>query len=348
MRLFTTTGIAAAALVAAQGAARADGYCDHAEGVAAAESALLFAPQLFGSFGYVDQPDVVAAPDATSDSLRFTAGVKITLTGLYEGALVKKRAKADCRRHAALDAVEGETTYRALEAKAKVLDAALDEATAILEDANADLERRRATAQEVTATRLRVDELRDLAADTRAQLEALPPPGEGRSMARALDVFQDADAEVERTEGKLRRARAWDVSVRIGYDKFLENDDDESPFFGVVSIGFNLGWFLQGKANQKAASGRRKLVEEESAEIGAGADQLRALLEIEKKREEESGVLVGELERQLAKLKKIEGEDSRQFRQTIWFSWVKAKADHEYLVAHVASLEEILGEETEK
>lgn len=42
-----------------------DAYCDWVEGVAASESALMFAPTLFGSLGSVDQGVIVTVPDAS-------------------------------------------------------------------------------------------------------------------------------------------------------------------------------------------------------------------------------------------------------------------------------------------
>jgi hypothetical protein len=42
----------------------------------------------------------------------------------------------------------------------------------------------------------------------------------------------------------------------------LSNDalSDRSPFFGVVSLGINLGMLFQGSGNSRAASGRKRLV----------------------------------------------------------------------------------------
>ena len=46
-------------------AARADGYCDLVEGVASSESVLLFAPELFATYGYLDQGPVVTIPEGS-------------------------------------------------------------------------------------------------------------------------------------------------------------------------------------------------------------------------------------------------------------------------------------------
>ncbi|MCB9558943.1 MAG: hypothetical protein H6709_00260 [Kofleriaceae bacterium] len=355
MRILFTTGLATAALVAAVApaahadkgaAATGDGYCAHVEGVADAERALLVAPELFGSFGYIDQSGAVDIPDTSSDDLRLTLGVRIRLGGLYQGKLTRDRARADCRRHQALDQVEGATAREALAARAEVLDGALAEADKLLRQADDDMAHRRTTAQEATATRLRVDELRQLAATTHGELGALPGVAGERPTAHALAAYYRADADVERDDGKLRRARAWDLSLRLGYDQFLEGDQG-SPVFAMVSFSFNTGWFLQGGANRRAAAGRRRMVERDHAvgQLDVTATRLRALLDAERARLDDATVLERDLHEQLGTLDKVGGDASRRLRQTVWFEWIKAKAEHAYLSAHVDALAQVLGDE---
>jgi hypothetical protein len=358
MRILTPSALAAGALLLAVSSAHAqsetpsdapaarvdDGYCDQVEGVASAQSALLLSPELFGSFGYDDQSVVVDAPDSSRNDLRLTAGVRYRLSGVYQGFLTRSRAKADCRRHVALGQVQGGATYAALAARGKVLDDAMADAERALAVANEDLVQRRSTAQDVNATRLRVNELRELAAATRRALEAQPAPAAaGQTMSGALEAFYRADAEVEAREGKLRRAQGWDLQVRFGYDKFLEGQD-ESPYFAVVSAGFNLGWLLQGSGNDRAAAGRRRRVREAGGGLeDATLERMRSLLAIDEKREQETGILLADLEQQLEQMKNIGGVDSRRYRQTVWFDLVKVKAEHAYYAAHVASLRQVLG-----
>jgi hypothetical protein len=349
---YTRIGAAAVALLAGvPGAARADethGYCDYVEGVAAAESALMFSPTLFGSVGKLEQNAVTGDPTAASEDLRYTAGVAYSLTGVVEGILTRKRAKAECHRHEALAQVQSESTYHALDARRKVLDEALEEADEMLARASEELDRRTATAQEVLSTRVRVDELRAMAADTKLELEALPKPAAGVPMKSALTTLYRADATLERSDARLREMKALDVSVRVGYDSFL-GTDGASPYFAVLTVSFNPGWIVQRGANKKAASGRRHLVQEEygTHQVDTTTTRLNAMLEVERKRLTETGALVDDLDTQLRQLERIGGEGSRRLRETVWFEWVKARADHEYLVAHVAALEEILGAEAE-
>lgn len=319
-----------------------DGYCDYVEGRADAEAAILLSPQLIGSVGYVEQPDAAINPDGANKGLRLIAGVRYRLSGIYEGIATRERGKADCRRQRAFDQVGGETASRAIAARLKVLDAALVEAEKILRTDEADFAARRTTAQEATTTRVRVEELRQLAADDHRQLSILPPPSEA-PLAGALQTYRNADAEVELNEAKLRRAQAIDISVRFGFDEYPERQNP-SPYFAVLSVGLNLGILFQAPANKRAAIGRAKLVQSGRGPGVAGTiDQLRTTLDVETKREQESAALMKELERQVDALNRIGGEESKRYKQTVWFEMVKAKAQHAYLEAHVNSIREVLG-----
>lgn len=337
---------ALAVLVALTGTAAAqvadDGYCDYVQGVANAEAATQLSPELIGSLGYVEQAPSAAIPDTTTKGVRLIAGVRYKLSGIFEGQATRNRAKADCRRHQAFEQVRGETASRAISARLKVLDGALKEAEKILQSDEADFAARRMTAQEATATRVRVEEIRELAAEDHRQLSSLPPPTE-RPLAGALATYREADADMEKHEAKLRRAQAIDISVRAGIDEFPERENP-SPFFAVVSVGLNLGILFQGPANKRAAAGRQRLVQSgRGLGVEGTVDRLRTTLEIETKRTKETDALVSELERQLEALGRIGGDESKRYKQTVWFEWVKAKAQHAYLETHVESIREVLG-----
>lgn len=324
-----------------------DGYCDYVQGVASAQSAVLFAPTVFGQFGLIEQAAGAANPDVQSGGLRLITGVRVSLDGIYKGLTTRDRARADCRRHKALEQVRGETAYQALDARAQVLDGALTETDKMLAEIKDDLDARRTTAQEATATRLRVEELRQLATQTHRDMSLLPPPS--GAIGGALKTFQRADDEVEGYEGKLRRAEAFDVSVRVGLDSFLDRSDaNPSPYFAVVAIGINLGALWQGGANARAAAGRKRLVRSGRDPLAADAtaERLRVMVDTETKREQETAALEGDLKRQLDALSRLGGEESKRYRQTVWFEWTKLRAEHAYLTAHLHALREVLGGET--
>jgi hypothetical protein len=332
-----------AAVAAPARADSPDGYCELVEGSAAAESDLLYAPTLFGSAGYVKSPTVTSGNEPVTAGGRLVAGVSYNFAGILQGNAKRERARADCRRHQALDRVQGETLHKALGARLAVYDDALAEADRVLTRAVGDLKARRGTAQEVVALRLRVNELHDLAADARRQLEALPAPSSAGG--GALAAYYQADDDIEAEEGRLRRLAGVGLEVRAGYDQYLDRADS-SPIFALVTLSLNLGTLFQGDANDRAAEGRRHMIREQHLVqlVDATLSHLRAELESDRQRSEETAALASDLEAQLAQLDKIPGDESRRYRQTVWFDWVKVHADHAYYETHAASLREVLGE----
>ena len=333
---------AAAAVIAAPARAHADdGYCDYVQGVASAESAISLSPEVFVQYGRVDQAESSSSPTADPGSLRLIAGLRYRLTGIYEGLALRGRAAADCRRHQAFEAVRGEPLHRALEARAKVLDDALPEAEKLLAQATSDFEARRLTAQEATATRVRVEELRRLALETREALRDLPAPS-GRDAAGAIAAARRADDDVERRAAQLRRARAVDLSVRVGVDRYLDGATaDSSPIFAVVSLGVNLGLLAQGSGNSRAAAGRRRLATAGRDPISAEATA--ALLETTARRAQDTAALEADLARQMETLGRVGGDDSKRYRLIVWFELVKARAEHAYHEARLAALKQVQG-----
>ncbi len=336
--------LAAILLSSSVAAADDDGYCDFVEGGAAATSAVQLAPQLFVELGYIEQSPTSVNPDVQTSGGRFIGGVRWSLSNILVGLATRDRAHADCHRHKALELVRGETMFHALDAKAHVLDQALAEADKILAQSDADLEARRTTAQEATAIRLRVEELRGLAVEAHRQMSALP--SYGGQLGGALKTFQHADAEVEHQEGKLRFLGAFDVSVRFGIDEFFNSAMNPSPYFAVLEVGVNLGALWVGGANDRAARGRKRFTESghDPLAVDATAERLNTLATVEAKRAEETAALEADLQRQIDALAKVGGEDSRKYRQTVWFDFIKVKAEHIYLVAHLEAIKQVLGE----
>ncbi len=322
-----------------------DGYCEFVENVAAAESAVLMGPIVFSEIGRIEQSSQAVLPGDQPGTVRFIGGVRVRLSGIYEGIATKRRAKAECKRHSALEQIRGETLYRALEARADVLDGAMSKADSIMSAVAADLGARRTTAQEATATRLRVEELRRLSSETHQAMSILPRPTGGNL---TLATFQQADDEVERNNAKLRRAKAFDVSVRVGVDGFLDgsvNADTSSPYFAVLSVGINLGTLFQGGANDRAAEGRRRYVRSgrDPLSVDATADRLRAQIETAERREKETAALESDLQHQVKMLDRIGSEESRRYKQVVWFELIKVRAEHAYHEAHARALREVVG-----
>jgi hypothetical protein len=303
------------------------------------------APQVFGEIGRLEQPSNSINPVEVGE-FRFIGGLRYRLTGILEGSATKSRASAECRRHQALEQIRGQTLYRALEAKAKILEGALPEADKILAQVNTDFDARRTTAPEATATRLRVEDLRRVSNDTRTQMSLLPAPAE---KIGGLAAYQKADDDVEAQEAKLRRLRAFDVTVRAGVNPYLDADPavtaDQSPFFIAINASVNLGVLFQAKANARAAAGRKLYVRSgrDPLTSDATADRLRSLVDAAQKRVQETSALESDLAKQIEMLNRLGSEESRRFRQTIWFDWTKVRAERAYYEAYAAALRTVLG-----
>lgn len=365
----------AAATTAPAAAAADDGYCDFVEGTASANAATLYAPELFGQFGYIEQPAFAVTPGATTSNLRAIGGIRWSLTNIIAGSATSSLADADCRKHKALvklkqitGAVHGAPSAplaiaaaRALAAKLRVYDEAQPEAEKYLAGITADLEAKRTTAPEAIAMRLRIEDMRGSAGDIREQLAALPPelnPANGANDPRALESivseYTSADADMEKKAARLRSVRAYDLNVRAGVDQFLQGPNQATNYFAVVQLGINLGALFTSSGNARSSRGRGQFARSEMAEqtltlapdaeaAQTTAAQLRAVLDVDTKRLQQVQALVTDLDQQLKALEQIPGEESKRFRQTMWFDAIKAKADLAYLQAHIQTLHELLG-----
>lgn len=330
-----------------------DGYCDFVQGTASANAATRALPEVFGEFGYIEQPSFGMTPGAEPNNRRVLGGVRYTITNLLVASATKSVAAAECRRHRAqaqlqsrTNGVLGAAAARGLAAKLRVYEEAQTEAQRILTETQSDLEARRLTAPEAFATRMRVEDLRSLAAQTRIDMAAIPPQDMSKPVTQAATDFAEADADVERAQGRLRSLAAYDVQLRAGADRFLDGATPVTDYFAVVRVTLNLGAFMTGSGNRRSAAGRARYAQSQllvAGDVGPNMDQVRAMIEVAAKRAEEIKVLVDDLGRQMTAVGQIPGEDSKRFRQTLWFDVVKSKAELASLQAHVAALREIGG-----
>lgn len=325
-------------------AAPADGYCEWVQGAAQSQADFYYAPNAIASVGYVKEPNAVGN-DAVVSGARGVAVLSWNLIGIAQGNATKAHGEADCNRHKALDRVQGETIYRALKAKIKVYDGALDAADKILAKTVADVRDHRTTAQEMVATRLRVNELHDLQSDTRRQIDALPRPSKDEQIGGALASYYKYDSDMEEQEGKLRRLQGVAVTVSGGFDEYFDRTDNV-PFTALLQVTVNLGVFAQGGANDRAAEGRRRMVREQHQVqlVDTTVSHIQDELKAEQQRADETAALEQDLANQISTIEKIGGDDNLRYRDTVWFDYVKVKAEHAYFAAHVASLQEVLGE----
>ncbi len=326
-----------------------DGYCDQVAGTASAAAATLFAPQLFGQFGYIEDPAVssVLSEKPTPNNVRVIAGIRYSFTNIFVGKATKSRAEADCRRHQAQTQLQAlaqqmrdTTAARAIAARLQVFDGAQAQADRLLAESQADLDSRRIAAQEAMATRLRVEDLRTQASQARRELAALPSP-DLKGVETLVANYRAADADLERSEGALRSLAAYDVNIRTGVDRFAGGTDSTTRYFAVLEVGINLGALTIGRANRRSAAGRSRFARStDLLGVVTNPDQLRAMIEIDTKRSTQVTALVADLDRQLAALAGADGGDGKRFRETVWFESIKAKAELAYLDAHIVALRE--------
>jgi hypothetical protein len=335
-----------------------DGYCDFVIGTASADAATLVAPELFGQFGHIEQTTFAPTLEEPSN-LRVLAGVRYSLTNIYSGVVTTSRARAECRRHKALralrDAADGlggveqalraMPRRRALTARANVLEAAVPEAERILKRTLTQLDAQQTTAQAALVTRMRVEDLRALLRATRRELAELPAMPERRALDDLFKAFRAADAEVEKQAGKLRSARAYNLDLRAGIDRYLNGPAQDLRYFAVAELRINLGALWLGAGNRRSAHGRTRYARHEpelTPKSAIDATQTGVALELDVKAIEQTTALVGELEAQHKVLANTASEDSRRFRETVWFDLVKAKAELAYLQAQVQATRELL------
>jgi hypothetical protein len=346
----------AVAFAAPEPSEDAESYCTFVRSVTKSESALLFSPQLFLDYGVVNGNDVSTGTGGVSSAPptnRLTFGLRYSFVGLYQGVAARQRATADCERYRMVSGLNRFLTENreqvspaSLDAKLAILKGADPKAREIVKMLRMAVEHARATADELHAAELRLEELESQAAEFEAlraglpSRTALPPPSE------LIERHLAAELEVEKYEARLRESRAFDVSVRGGYDQFF-GQRDVLPLFVVLSLTVNPAAIYQPFADADARKSRvrwaRAMNEGVDQKVELLANRLRAALEGERRRLRDTTVLLADVEGRIRSLEGIEGDRIRRVREAMWFDWVKLKADHEFLRVHVAELGSSLG-----
>ncbi|RKH73673.1 hypothetical protein [Corallococcus aberystwythensis] len=337
----------------------AKGYCERVRGTSRALAALELAPEVFASVGAVNAGDAMGGSDDMplgSPKLRVTAGLGYDFVGLYRGRTLRSRAEAECRRYQALAALQSAVEHgsrlgeaAALDARARALATSLPRAEELVAQLRSDLRDGGATLEELNAVQVRLDHLRSLARDTaqaREQLALEPTPPEGQTLNALLSAFEAADDQVEVLSGGLRTASAWRLSVRGGYDEVFDVDQD-TPLFGQLTLGYNLGNLWQGRANAQAREGRRQ--EARDAVDGAPRrvrqllGELRITERSEQQRLGEVSALVSDLQGQLREVEQLQTRQVRRFRDYLLLELARLQAEQAYLGAHLETLQTLLG-----
>jgi len=206
-----------------------------------------------------------------------------------------------------------------------------------------EVERGQATIDELHALQMRLDALRRLAHQTRVEREALPEVGvpARETLPSLLSGFAAADGRVERLSAALRQARAWDLSVRAGYDQVFGLSQGV-PVVAFVTATFNPGYFWQPAADARAQEGRQAFLGDDQrhgdAQLQALVGRLRSTLAAERERLEEVQVLSRDLTAQLTTLEQLQTGKVRRFQDTVWFELAHLRAEEAYLGKHIEAL----------
>ncbi|AKU90183.1 hypothetical protein [Vulgatibacter incomptus] len=340
---------------ASDGVASSEGYCEFVRGVAKAESAILVAPALIGSVGAINSGTVTQGIPVGEPVLRITLGAEYDGVHLYQGMALRRKAEAECRRYLALSDLQALLragadlgSAAALRAREEVLAQAVPQAEAILAKVAEEVASGRSTIEELNAVRSRVDSLLSSLSETQVDILRVSrlPKTRGDSLPAILEAYREADDEVERISGSLRRAEAWGLTVRAGWDKIF-TVEQKIPVFALLSVSFNLGSIWQGEGNRQAREGRSRWLGEDVM----GADEriselvatLQAVRRDERFRHAQTLTLLADLDQQARAVEVMESSAIRRYRDYLWFERTNARATSAFLSSHLEALDAFLG-----
>jgi hypothetical protein len=161
-----------------------------------------------------------------------------------------------------------------------------------------------------------------------------------------LKKQQDLLTRQEIEQGKSREAGAWDVSGTAGLQRIL-NANQSSPYFASITLSVNLGRLWQASAERRATDGFHRWIQEDptgpSVRTYMLLDHFHAIQTAEAKRLRETEILMQDLEQRLESVRGLGNEKVQSYEDYVWFDYVKLKAEHAYLVAHLKDLSEVGG-----
>jgi hypothetical protein len=334
-------------------------YCEFVKGVADSQAFPTLLPTAFVTGGIVSGEDLTGTPQAgftlLGPSWRLIAGGSYSISGLYRGLSLRAGAEAECKRHKAVSQLfaflesnhEG-MTRASLEARLAALDEALPHAEELLNTAKAQMLQSRLSVEQLEALQVKVEALRTQAGETRASIGALarapaPPTEPIRDVLRERD---EAEADAQRYEARVRVSQAWDVNFKGGYDQTYGTGFAYVPVFALATVSVNLGIVFAPAAENRALAGRVGASRAElfgpSDRVNQAIAQLGAVRDAERKRAEETRVLLADLETRYKSLQSVPGAKVEEYAQYVWFDLVTTRANHAFYEAHIKDLDRLL------
>jgi hypothetical protein len=333
-------------------------YCKYVSGVATSQAALLESPIVFGSLGSASA-EILPSPLSTTTSVanrtRFFGGASYSLGNIQRGRALKHAAKADCEQYEVTAGLESflqenweAVTSDALDARADVLREALVHAKEIISRSARLLETHVSTSQEYHGMQLRSDELLQILEQTESDMgkaaksEALAMFPLNEMLKKQQDLLTRQEIE----QGKFRESGTWDISGNGGFQRIL-NADQSSPYFGSVTLSVNIGRLWQGAAERRATEGFHRWAQEDptgpSMRTYMLLDHFHAIQAAETKRLRETEILMRDLEQRLESVRDVGTERAQSYEDYVWFDYIKIRAEHAYLVAHLKDLAAVTG-----
>jgi hypothetical protein len=335
-----------------------EAYCGWVRAQASSRASLLVSPDVFGiagptASGFEETGDEYQAYKDVD--LRVTAGIQYRFANLHRGVLARQVGEAECDRYEAqqqlkrlLELGDDIGKQPAIEAQLDVLQEAIPRGEALVELLEQGLELNFATVEELYGARLQVDGLRKQVRALRQESERLQrmPEAGDTPLDERLRSWSDADDELVRLDGRIRKASAWNVDLRGGYDQLLGEPRD-IPAFAQLRVSYNLGGFGQIAAERKAREARATWRGVGSESLQHRVETLRfellALRDAEVERLAEVAPLMDDVSGRLHSLESVDTDRSRKVREELWLDFVRLDAERAFIETHIAELDRQLG-----
>jgi len=333
-------------------------YCDYAWGATRSSVSQQLYPRLFLSGGVLTGADSVSATGSSGNGSgtlwRLQAGLSYGLADLNEGLALLDRARAECALYlqqselfAFLARYDGPDSMAGALAKIRILEQALPAAEHILDEVRELLLHHQATVEDLNATSLRVDTLRAELGSSRALVAAVSRKHRvsARNVTDLMLSYQSATERVAKSESRVRQSRRFDLAVRAGYDR-LFGVRDGVPLSATLTLTISPGALAQPEAEEQAHRGRTgwatRGLEGVHDRVAVLLARLRAVLEAQTRRGQDTRVLLADLEARYKAVEAIAGDSVRAYRDYLWFDLIRLRAEDAYLRAQLEELYALL------
>ena len=247
--------LAAVAVTATSASAQADeaAYCRKVRARAAADAALLEAPQVLAEAIRAPsglQPGGKLDPTTPGHGYQIRAGFTFSPLDLYRGTRITVVAGADCEQHEAVTAAQEMLIHApelgrlaALRDQAAFLDAERPSWEGVVAKMSARFAAQTATLVDLETVRAQTSGIarqRAQIAGEIAHLEATGLADYRGSIPALIRQIHDKSMSFEREASHVRSLDAWKVNITGGYLPPIYGPGT-SDFFGVVQVAYSLG-----------------------------------------------------------------------------------------------------------